>query len=98
MATTGFWPVRGRLKDVLTYAENPDKTMEQKFPDEDLYATLNYASNSEKTDKQMYVSGINCSKHRAYEEMCAVKKRYGERGSVVAYHGYQSFRAGEVTP
>ena len=98
MATTGFWPVRGRLKDVLTYAENPDKTMEQKFFDEDLFATLKYASNSEKTDEQMYVSGINCSKHRAYEEMCAVKKRYGERGSVVAYHGYQSFRAGEVTP
>ena len=98
MATTGFWPVRGRLKDVLTYAENPDKTMEPKFLDADLFATLKYASNSEKTDEQMYVSGINCSKHRAYEEMCAVKKRYGERGSVVAYHGYQSFRAGEVTP
>ena len=98
MATTGFWPVRGRLKDVLTYAENPDKTIEQKFLDEDLFATLKYASNSEKTDEQMYVSGINCSKHRAYEEMCTVKKRYGERGSVVAYHGYQSFREGEVTP
>lgn len=98
MATTGFWPVRGRLKDVLTYAENPDKTIEQKFLDENLFATLKYASNSEKTDEQMYVSGINCSKHRAYEEMCAVKKRFGERGSVVAYHGYQSFREGEVTP
>ena len=98
MATTGFWPVRGRLKDVLTYAENPDKTTEQKFLDEDLFATLKYAANSEKTDEQMYVSGINCSKHRAYEEMCAVKKRYGERGSVVAYHGYQSFCEGEVTP
>ena len=25
MATTGFWPVKGRLKDVINYAENPDK-------------------------------------------------------------------------
>ena len=24
MATTGFWPVRGRLKEVIDYANNPD--------------------------------------------------------------------------
>ena len=46
----------------------------------------------------MYVSGINCSKHRAYEEMCAVKRKFHESGKVIAYHGYQSFEAGEVTP
>ena len=28
----------------------------------------------------------------------AVKRKYGERGKVVAYHGYQSFKTGEVTP
>ena len=98
MATTGFWPVRGRLKDVLNYAENPDKTTAKQYLDEDLKNALKYAENSDKTDEQMYVSGINCSKSRAYEEMCAVKKRYGERGKVNAYHGYQSFQAGEVTP
>ncbi|MBQ6336586.1 MAG: relaxase/mobilization nuclease domain-containing protein [Ruminococcus sp.] len=98
MATTGFWPVRGRLKDVLNYAENPDKTTAKQYLDEDLQNALRYVENSYKTDEQMFVSGINCSKSRAYEEMCAVKKRYGERGKVIAYHGYQSFQAGEVTP
>ena len=98
MATTGFWPVKGRLKEVLAYAKNPDKTTEAKYLDDDLLATLSYAENSSKTDKQMYVSGINCSKHRAYEEMCAVKHQFGEHGKVIAYHGYQSFEAGEVTP
>ena len=51
MATTGFWPVKGRLKDVINYAENPDKTIERKYLDDDLAATLNYVENSDKTDQ-----------------------------------------------
>ena len=54
MATTGLWPVKCRLKDVLDYADNPDKTTAQKHLDRDLYATLTYAGNDEKTDKQIY--------------------------------------------
>ena len=38
MATTGFWPVKDRLKEVIDYAENPDKTIDQKYMDKDLYA------------------------------------------------------------
>ena len=98
MATTGFWPVKGRLKDVINYAENPDKTIERKYLDDDLAATLNYVENSDKTDQTMYVSGINCPKKRAYEQMMTTKRRYGKLGGNVAYHGYQSFQSGEVTP
>ena len=98
MATTGFWPVKGKLKSVIVYAENPYKTMNPKFFDSDLYATLQYAENSNKTDQELFVSGINCSKHNAYAQMVAVKKKFGERGTVVAYHGYQSFKENEVTP
>lgn len=98
MATTGFWPVKGRLKDVLEYADNPDKTTNPEYLDSDLYAALKYAENGEKTDKQLFVSGINCAGSSAYSQMMAVKKKFGERGSVVAYHGYQSFEAEEVTP
>lgn len=98
MATTGFWPVKGNLNSVIVYAENPDKTMNPKFFDSDLYATLQYAENSNKTDQELFVSGINCSKHNAYAQMVAVKKKFGERGTVVAYHGYQSFKENEVTP
>ncbi len=98
MATTGFWPIKGSLKDVLNYAKNPDKTTDKKFLDEDLWNVLQYAGNDQKTDQKMYVSGINCPPQRAYEVMMATKNRYGKLGGNVAYHGYQSFREGEVTP
>lgn len=98
MATTGFWPVKGRLKEVIDYANNPDKTTAKEYLDEDLYAAIRYVENDDKTDQTMFVSGINCSKHNAYNEMIAVKRRFGERGKNIAYHGYQSFATGEVTP
>ena len=98
MATTGFWPVRGRLKEVIDYANNPDKTTAKEYLDEDLYAAIRYVENDDKTDQTMFVLAINCSKHNAYNEMIAVKRRFGERGKNIAYHGYQSFAAGEVTP
>ena len=98
MATTGFWPVRGKLKDLVDYVENPDKTTDPKYLDSDLYAALQYAENNDKTDRKLFVSGINCSKSNAYSQMISVKRKFGERGKVVAYHGFQSFAAGEVTP
>ena len=98
MATTGFWPIKGRLKDAIDYAENPDKTTDRKYLDKDLYSALRYAANDEKTDRKMYVSAINCPKQQAYEAMMDTKRRYGKLGGNVAYHGYQSFKTGEVTP
>ena len=98
MATTGFWPVKGRLKDVLDYAENPDKTIDRRYLDDDLAQALRYVENPEKTDQQMYVSAINCRVEDAYSQMQETKRRYGKEGRNVAYHGFQSFRPGEVTP
>lgn len=98
MATTGFWPVKGRLKDVIEYAENPNKTIDKKYLDDDLAAALSYVEDASKTDSTMYVSGINCPKKRACEQMMNTKRRYGKLGGNVAYHAYQSFRTGEVTP
>lgn len=98
MATTGFWPVKDRLKEVIDYADNPNKTTDKKYLDVDLYAALRYAGDDDKTDKKMYVSAINCPAKRAYEHMTATKKRFGKTGGNVAYHGYQSFQTGEVMP
>ena len=98
MATTGFWPVKGSLKVVIDYADNPDKTTNPKYLDDDLARVLEYAGNDEKTDRRLFISGVNCSADRACEEMRAIQKRFGMRGTNVAYHGYQSFRPGEVTP
>ena len=98
MAVTGFWPIYKNLKATLDYADNPDKTTDRRYLDDDLYAALSYAENDNKTDRKMYVGGINCSKQNAYSEMIAVQRRFGIRGKVVGYHGIQSFREGEVTP
>ena len=98
MATTGFWPVKGSLRAVVEYANNPDKTTDSRYLDDDLARTLEYAANDSKTDRKMYVSGINCAKSHAYEDMLAVQRRFGLRGSNVAYHGYQSFKPDEITP
>ena len=98
MATTGFWPVKGNLKAVIDYADNPDKTTERKYLDDDLAQALEYVANDDKTDRKVYVSGVNCTKDRAYEEMMAVQRRFGLRGTNVAYHGFQSFKSGEVSP
>ena len=98
MASTGFWPVKSRLKDVIDYAENPDKTIDKRFMDDDLWKAIRYAENDRKTDQRMYVSAINCPKQRAYQCMMDTKRRFGKLGGNVAYHGYQSFVTGEVTP
>ena len=98
MAVTGFWPIYKNLKATLDYADNPDKTTDRRYLDDDLYAALSYAENDNKTDCKMYVGGINCSKQNAYDEMIAVQRRFGLRGKVVGYHGIQSFKTGEVTP
>ena len=75
--------------------KNPDKTIDKKYMDSDLYAALQYVSNDNKTDQRMYVSGITCNAKRAYERMRATKKRFGKIGGNVAYHGYQRFQTGE---
>lgn len=98
MAVVGFWPVYGNLKATLNYADNPDKTTAKEYLDDDLYAALRYTENDNKTDRKMYVGGINCSKQNAYAEMIAVQRRFGLRGTIVGFHGIQSFREGEVTP
>lgn len=55
MATTGFWPVKSDLKDVIAYAENPDKTINPKYVDKDLLSALKYTENPDKTDKQLFI-------------------------------------------
>ena len=90
MATTGFWPIKGSLKDLIKYADNPDKTTNPKYLDDDLAKALEYVENDDKTDMKMFVTGINCITVRAYEEMMATKRHFGKTGGNVAYHGYQT--------
>lgn len=97
MATTSLWRVKGPIGKVLNYAGNEEKTAENKSSDS-LDDVISYAGRDEATDVKRFVSGINCQPETAKSEMEAVKKQYGKTGGTVAYHGYQSFAQGEVTP
>ena len=63
-----------------------------------LASVLKYIVNEQKSDAKTYVSGLNCFPDTAAAEMNAVKKHFGKTGGRVAYHAYQSFAPGEVTP
>lgn len=90
MATTGLWKVKGNIKNVIDYVDNPQKTS--------LEQVIDYAVDSDKTDKKMFVTGINCEVERACEMMNETKMQFGKKDKVVAYHGFQSFAEGEVIP
>ena len=74
MATTKIWAIKDSLSRIVSYAENPNKTSLS-----ELKQVLKYAENDEKTvdenDKTMYVTGVNCKRETAYEEMMKVQKK-----------------------
>ena len=96
MAVTSIWAVHRSIKDALDYAANPDKTSNPN--DEDLRRIMDYSENPYKTEQRYLISGVNCLPELAYERMMETKRRYGKYGGIVAYHGYMSFKPGEVTP
>ncbi|MFC3801053.1 relaxase/mobilization nuclease domain-containing protein [Cohnella sp. GCM10012308] len=98
MAATAIWDVTDRLKRVLNYAFNPDKTHQGRMAADGLQQTLAYTGSNAKTERQLYVRGINCDPGSAYEQMQRTKQRFQKTGGIVAFHGYQSFAPGETTP
>ena len=97
MATTKIWAIKDSLSRVVNYAKNPEKTLFS-----DLKQVLMYAENDEKTidenEKTIYVTGVNCDSKTAYEEMNFVQKKFDKCTGNIAYHAYQSFKTGEVSP
>lgn len=96
MATTGIWPVKSNLLALIKYTENPAKTSVDSF--KALHDVLDYDMNGDKTEQKLYVTGINCLPETAYERMMTTKRQFRKIDGVLAYHAYQSFKAGEVTP
>ncbi len=100
MAVTSIWPIKGRVDDVIRYAANPEKTTEKKAEKiAALHAVENiieYAADEMKTEKLMYVTGINCNIQNAIRRFKDDLSRCGEKGERVCYHGYQSFAENEV--
>ena len=100
MATTKIWAVKSRVDHVLDYAMNEDKTAAN-WSDVDLQTmrdVMDYAMNDAKTEKQYYVSGLQCDVPKARTQMARTKRQYRKEDGILAFHGYQSFKPGEVTP
>ena len=96
MATTKLWHIKGRLRDLIEYVENPAKTVDPSM--QDFFNVFCYAQNPNKTDKGEYVTAINCVKEIALEQMILTKKQFCKDDGYIAWHGYQSFKPGEITP
>ena len=102
MAVTSIWYVNSRVEKALAYIMNPDKTTEKPELTPDAIAArkavgdvIDYASNADKTEQMMYVTGINCSPDNALDEFMNTKRYWNKTGGRLAYHGYQSFLEGE---
>ena len=101
MAATRIWSIKGRLDSVINYVTNPEKTDGSKYTDTELQAladVIDYAEDGAKTHNKVYVSGINLSPNIARNQMVMTKLQFGKTDKILAYHGYQSFLSGEVTP
>ena len=101
MAVTKIWPVRGDLARPIKYIINHEKTENPEYSRNDLQAltdVIDYAADSEKTDRRFFVSAINCNVTCARDQFMVVKKKFDKEGGIVAFHAYQSFAPGEVTP
>lgn len=101
MAATRIWSIKGRLDSVINYVTNPEKTDGGKYTDTELQAladVIDYAEDEAKTHNKVYVSGINLSPNIARDQMVMTKLQFGKTDKILAYHGYQSFLPGEVTP
>lgn len=96
MATTSLWHINGKLKDLIEYVENPEKTVPKGT--EDFFNVFSYVKNPAKTNEGEYVSTVNCLKEVALQQMILTKQQYGKENGYIAWHGYQSFRPDEVTP
>lgn len=104
MATTKIWKVIKRMDHVIDYATNKEKTKAIELKSnyemlvDDLRNVIDYARNSDKTEKEYFVSGVNCEPDSAYEEMKDTKEFYHKEDKILAFHAYQSFAEGEVSP
>lgn len=99
MATTSIWSIKNNLKQSINYLINPEKTINKDYCKNN-YNYLESYSNKDydfKNEKAEYVSCINCSEYDPYGDMKFTKEQYRKTDNVLAFHGYQSFKEGEVT-
>lgn len=102
MATTSIWKITRWLPKVVKYTTQEWKTENENYNPEisykELHNVIEYAKSDYKTEKQFFVTGINCEKDSALEEMMNIKEYYNKTGGILGFHAIQSFKPGEVSP
>lgn len=101
MAVTSLWPVKTKLSHVINYIQNPEKTVTEGLNElaslHQINGVMEYAANDVKTERRSLVTGINCTEEFAARQFLKTKKMYEKTDSRLCYHGYQSFKADEIT-
>lgn len=101
MAVSKIWTVSYNLKAVIDYAENPEKTKNPQYTQEQYQAlrdVLAYAKDEEKTEREFFVQGINCNPSTARDQFVTVKEQFDKTDGIQAYHGYLSFKETDISP
>ena len=97
MATTSIWSIKNNLKQSINYIINPEKTINEDYGKTDYNYLEERTDYNFKNEKVHYVSYLNCEEYDPYTSMKDTKDYYNKNDGVLAYHGYQSFKEGEVT-
>ena len=103
MATTKIWDVKAHVGKLLAYVAKTSKTtieIENKNFDEaekTAAEMLGLPYDHFATEEKKFVTGVNCTPDNACELMLSLLGDT-DKDSIQAYHGYQSFKPGEVTP
>ena len=98
MATTSIWSIKNNLKQSINYIINPEKTINKDYGKVDYDFLEGKKDYDFKKEKLCYISCLNCSEDNPFDDMKDIKDYYRKSDGVLAYHGYQSFKEGEVTP
>ena len=98
MATTSIWSIKNNLKQSINYIINPEKTINDDYGKVDYDYLEGKKDYNFKKEKVCYVSTLNCDENYPYDDMIDTKDYFNKKYGNLAYHGYQSFKEGEVTP
>lgn len=100
MAVTSLWPIKYRLDKVINYVRNPEKITEEYYSENAamhvIDGVLEYAADDTKTERREYVTCLNCGEQTAAWDFVDTKKLWRKDDGRLCYHGYQSFKPGEV--
>ena len=101
MATTKIWDVSAHVSKLLAYVANKNKTTMEVERETDIeemrlaVEVLGLSTDHFATEEKKFVTGINCTPENANEVMLTLLEGTSP-SEIQAYHGYQSFKPGEV--